>query len=176
MKLIQQIVSSLETWCMESVVIYSIQNNSTFLPQWVYQKVFTTWCLSRRNDDEGRTTAVDGDGGGLFFFNPNVTSFSAAARKQPRSDGRSRSSADNSVQSHPRSPGFLFVSWLDTNVTRRAFSASNDPYECCRFRSQTLSNQDDKMVIQIYKDKKCKFDKTTIFRKRVNLVFWHSKP
>lgn len=101
----------------------------------------------------------------FFFFNPNVTSFSAAARKQPRSDGRSRSSADNSVQSHPRSPGFLFVSWLDTNVTRRAFSASNDPYECCRFRSQTLSNQDDKMVIQIYKDKKCKFDKTTIFRK-----------
>lgn len=112
----------------------------------------------------------------FFFFNPNVTSFSAAARKQPRSDGRSRSSADNSVQSHPRSPGFLFVSWLDTNVTRRAFSASNDPYECCRFRSQTLSNQDDKMVIQIYKDKKCKFDKTTIFRKRVNLVFLHSKP
>lgn len=112
----------------------------------------------------------------FFFFNPNVTSFSAAARKQPRSDGRSRSSADNSVQSHPRSPGFLSVSWLDTNVTRRAFSASNDPYECCRFRSQTLSNQDDKMVIQIYKDKKCKFDKTTIFRKRVNLVFLHSKP
>lgn len=112
----------------------------------------------------------------FFFFNPNVTSFSAAARKQPRSDGRSRSSADNSVQSHPRSPGFLSVSWLDTNVTRRTFSASNDPYECCRFRSQTLSNQDDKMVIQIYKDKKCKFDKTTIFRKRVNFVFLHSKP